>query len=44
MPVIPCGNKKFRIGSGPCTFKSKSSANRAQRAIYANRGGKSRRR
>jgi len=32
MPVIKCSNGKYRIGSGPCMYRSKSKAQRAYRA------------
>ncbi len=35
MPVRSCGGGRFRIGSGKCVFKSKKSALRAQRAVFA---------
>lgn len=31
MPVLKCGGGKYRIGSGPCMYKSKASAERAYR-------------
>jgi len=29
MPVLRCKNGKYRIGSGPCIYKSRASAERA---------------
>lgn len=35
MPVFKC-NGKYRVGTGKCVFKTKSSAESALRAIKAN--------
>lgn len=35
MPVKKCSNGKFRIGSGPCMYKTKASAERAFAAYKA---------
>ena len=35
MPVIKCGQNKWRIGSGPCIYTSKASAERAYAAYRA---------
>lgn len=32
MPVIKCSNGKWRIGSGPCMYKSEAKAERAYAA------------
>lgn len=42
MPVIKCSNGKYRIGSGPCMYKDKASAERAYAAYRAKKhqGGK----
>lgn len=41
MPVIQCKkNKKWRVGSGPCVFKTKKEAEAAQRAMYAKKSKK----
>lgn len=32
MPVVKCPNGKWRIGSGPCVYRSKATAERAYRA------------
>lgn len=29
MPVLRCSNGKYRIGSGPCIYKTRASAERA---------------
>ncbi len=29
MPVVKCPNGKWRIGSGPCVYKNKASAEKA---------------
>lgn len=35
MPVIKCSNGKYRVGSGPCVYKTKAAAERANRAVQA---------
>lgn len=35
MPVIKCGNGKYRIGSGACIYETKESADKAWKAILA---------
>jgi len=35
MPVIKCANGKWRIGNGPCMYKTKKSANKAYVAYLA---------
>lgn len=40
MPVIKCSNGKYRIGSGKCIYKTKESAEKAQKAIKAQKGKK----
>ena len=35
MPVARCGNGKYRIGSGPCMFRSKAKAESAYKAYTA---------
>lgn len=45
MPVFKCRSKKFpkgryRVGKGPCMYKSKSAADRAYRAYLAKRKGR----
>jgi hypothetical protein len=40
MPIKKCKNKKFRIGSGKCKYKSKSSAKRAYKAYRAKKYSK----
>ena len=38
MPVLPCGNKMYKIGEkGNCQFKSKKKAEAGLRAYYANK-------
>jgi len=37
MPVRKCKNGKYRIGGGPCMYKTKSAALRAYRAYLAKR-------
>jgi len=43
MPVSKCPNGKWRIGNGPCMYRSKASAERAYKAYLAkkrkNHGG-----
>lgn len=39
MPVIKCGNGKYRIGSGPCMYTSKAKAERAYAAYRAKKAG-----
>jgi len=40
MPVIKCTNGKYRIGNGPCVYKTKESAERAQKAVKAQQNKK----
>lgn len=40
MPVRKCGNGKYRIGDGPCMYKTKESADKAYKAYLAKSGGK----
>lgn len=41
MPVQQCKeNKKWRVGNGPCIFKTKKEAEAVQRAMYAERSKK----
>jgi len=35
MPVAQCSNGRYRIGSGPCIYTSKASAERAYAAYRA---------
>ena len=35
MPVYKCSNKKYRIGTGPCMYKTKAKALRAYAAFRA---------
>jgi hypothetical protein len=35
MPVVRCKNGKYRIGNGPCVYKTKAAADRAYRAYRA---------
>jgi hypothetical protein len=35
MPIYKCGNKKYRIGTGKCMYKSRASAERAYAAYRA---------
>jgi len=37
MPVLKCSNGLFRIGTGPCVYKSKAKAERAYAAYRAQR-------
>lgn len=37
MPVRKCANGKYRIGSGPCKYRTKAAAQRAYRAYLARR-------
>lgn len=37
MPVIKCSNKKYRIGSGQCMYKTKDSAERAYKGYQAHK-------
>ena len=40
MPVRRCSNGKWAIGSGPCMYGSKASADKAYRAYLAKKEGK----
>ena len=40
MPVHRCGNGKYRIGSGPCMYKNKISAEKAYRGYKRSKGKK----
>lgn len=37
MPVQKCGNGKWRIGNGPCVYATRDAAERAWRAVLAQR-------
>ena len=37
MPVLSCGNGKYRIGTGPCMYTSKESAERAYRGYLGSK-------
>ena len=37
MPVKKCANGKWRIGSGPCVYDTKTKAEEVQRAVKANK-------
>lgn len=37
MPIKKCENGKYRIGDGPCKYKTKEDAEKAQRAYYASK-------
>lgn len=37
MPVRKCSNNKYRIGSGRCMYKTKSSAERAYKGYKASK-------
>ena len=39
MPVLSCGNGKFRIGKGKCIYKSKASAERAYKGYLGKKYG-----
>jgi len=39
MPVIKCGQNKWRIGSGPCIYTSKAAAEKAYAAYRAAKHG-----
>jgi len=41
MPVYKCPNGKWRIGSGPCMYKTKEAAEKAYRAYRAKKGNSS---
>ena len=40
MPIRKCSNGKYKIGSGKCMYKSKSSAKKAYRAYLAKKNSK----
>ncbi|MDD3494115.1 MAG: hypothetical protein PHZ19_11535 [Candidatus Thermoplasmatota archaeon] len=40
MPVEKCKNGKYRIGTGPCVYKTKAAAERAYRAYLAKKHSK----
>jgi len=40
MPVYRCSNGKYRIGNGPCIYKSKKKADKAYAAYRAQRATK----
>ncbi|MBD3360261.1 hypothetical protein GF366_00495 [Candidatus Peregrinibacteria bacterium] len=40
MPVRKCSNGKWRIGSGKCIYKTKSSAEKAYKAYLAKKHSK----
>jgi len=40
MPVKKCSNGKYRVGSGPCMYKSKAAAERAYGAYRAKKYSK----
>ena len=40
MPVKKCSNGKWRIGSGPCMYKSEAKALKAYMAYLAKKGEK----
>jgi len=42
MPVRRCANGKYRLGNGPCIYRSKESAQRAYRAYLAKKAKKER--
>lgn len=44
MPVRKCSNNKWRIGDGPCMYKTKTAAERAYAAYLAKRENRKRRR
>lgn len=39
MPCVPCG-KKWRLGKGPCMYKSKEACEKAWAAYRAKKGGR----
>lgn len=43
MPVFKCPNGKYRIGRGQCVFKTKASAESAERGFLASGGEKRKR-
>jgi len=43
MPVTKCSNGKWRIGSGPCVYSTKKSAEAGMKAMYARKGAKGKR-
>ncbi len=40
MPCVKCSNGKYRLGSGPCMYKSKESCERAYAAYRATKHAK----
>lgn len=42
MPVIRCANGRYRIGGGPCMYKTLKAAKRAYKAYLAKRKKKRR--
>lgn len=40
MPVRKCDNGKYRIGNGPCMYKTKAAADKAYAAYRAKKGKK----
>jgi len=40
MPVKKCPNGKYRIGNGPCMYKTKADAERAYKAYLAKKNKK----
>lgn len=40
MPVTKCSNGKWRIGTGPCMYRTKKSAEAGQRAAHMRKKGK----
>lgn len=44
MPVYPCVNGKWRIGDGPCIYKTKAAAERAYAGYRASKHGRKKRR
>lgn len=38
MPVRKCDNGKYRIGDGPCVYKTKESAQKAYKGYLAKKG------
>ena len=44
MPIRKCANGKYRIGSGPCIYKTKAAAERAYGAYRAKKHSPKRKR